>query len=31
LVMTPHEQVLRARLERVLTAGKVMENGHYPK
>ncbi|KIM45644.1 hypothetical protein M413DRAFT_345000 [Hebeloma cylindrosporum] len=31
LVMTPHEQVLRARLERVLSAGRVMEKGEKEK
>ena len=31
LVMTPHEQVLRARLERVLSAGRVVEKGEKEK
>ncbi|KAF9483102.1 hypothetical protein BDN70DRAFT_350261 [Pholiota conissans] len=31
LVMTPHEQVLRARLERVLSAGRVVEHGEKEK
>lgn len=31
LVMTPHEQVLRARLERVLSVGRVVERGEREK
>jgi len=31
LVMTPHEQVLRARLERVLSVGRVVEKGEKEK
>lgn len=29
--MTPHEQVLRARLERVLSVGRVVEHGEREK